>query len=371
MNFVFVSYDYDPNFDSPEQWLNRVKIYTGVLECLGQKHSVARIQQVNYKTYQEHNGVKYHFVNYSDRKSHFPWKLNRFIRSLKPDIVFVHGLHNPLQVIQLRLQLNRKTGIIAQNHAEKPATGIRRELQIIADNYIDAYMFASREMGVDWVRKGNLASADKIREVMEVSSVFYPVDRDVALAKTGITGQPVFLWVGRLNDNKDPLNVVKAFLRFVKIQPLARLYMIYHTGELLNEIKALLNEPDAPLNAITLVGKVPHDDLLYWYNSADFIISGSHYEGSGTAVCEAMSCGCIPVVTDIFSFRAMTDNGACGILYEPGNMGELLSALMQTQKLDKNLKREQAIAFFKANLSFEAIAQRMEQIALWVHQIKS
>ena len=73
---------------------------------------------------------------------------------------------------------------------------------------------------------------------MEVSSVFYPVDKIVARSKTQVAGDPVFLWAGRLNANKDPLTVVKAFLKFLRFQPTARLYMIYQTTELLPELKA-------------------------------------------------------------------------------------------------------------------------------------
>ncbi|MDP9047553.1 MAG: glycosyltransferase, partial [Bacteroidota bacterium] len=93
------------------------------------------------------------------------------------------------------------------------------------------------------------------------------------------------------------------------------------------------------------------------------ILSGSHYEGSGTAVCEAMSCGCIPIVTDIPSFRAITDNGNCGILYEPGNQQELLSALFQTQTINKSAKRTNTLAYFEQKLSFEAIASQIHNIA--------
>ena len=32
-------------------------------------------------------------------------------------------------------------------------------------------------MGETWVKKGNLASEKKIHEIMEVSSVFYPIDK--------------------------------------------------------------------------------------------------------------------------------------------------------------------------------------------------
>jgi glycosyltransferase involved in cell wall biosynthesis len=362
MKFVFVSYNYDPTYDSPDTWFIRIKGYMGALTALAKNNEVARIKQINYEGDREYNGVLFRFVNYKDAKLLFPRKLHRLIRSMNTDFVVVHGLHNPLQVIQLRFQLPQKTKIIVQNHAEVPATGLKKRLQRIADKYVDAYLFASKAMGMDWVKRGNLKAPEKIHEVMEVSSVFYPIDRKEAISKTKVSGDPVFLFVGRLNQNKDPLNVVSAFLKFAAINPAARLYMLYHTEDLLPQIKVLLNNNPNGSN-ITLVGKVPNDDMLYWYNSADFMISGSFHEGAGTAVCEALSCGCVPILTDIFSFRMMTNNGDFGILYEPGSETALLEALKQTQQLNVPEQSAKAIAWYKSNLSFEAIAQQMEDIA--------
>ena len=48
MRFVFVSYNYSPDIHSPQEWLNRVKIYVGSLECLSKKHTVMRVEQINY-----------------------------------------------------------------------------------------------------------------------------------------------------------------------------------------------------------------------------------------------------------------------------------------------------------------------------------
>ena len=153
---------------------------------------------------------------------------------------------------------------------------------------------------------------------MEVSSVFFPVDKALAKSITHVNGDPVFLWVGRLNENKNPLTVARAFLKFLKYQPAAHLYMIYQTTELLPELTGLLKNESNNCKALHLVGEVQHSEMQYWYNSADYIISGSYYEGSGTAICEAMSCGCVPIVTDIPSFRAITGNGAYGLLYTAG-----------------------------------------------------
>jgi len=76
-----------------------------------------------------------------------------------------------------------------------------------------------------------------------------------------------------------------------------------------------------------------------------------------------MSCGCMPLVTDILSFRMITDNGRCGLLYEAGNEAALLSALIQTQQMDIAAKQKIALAYFRSNLSFEAIARKMEEVA--------
>ncbi|AYL96015.1 glycosyltransferase family 4 protein [Mucilaginibacter celer] len=363
MRYVFNSYVQIPEFNRPEAWFERTRAYAGIMEALARTNEVISIEHIDFEGRAKKNGIDYHFKRFATSWSRYlPWKLNNYIKSLKPDMVFVQSLHFPLQVIQLRLMLGPKVKIMVQNHAEKPFTGLKKLAQKLVDRYIDAYLFASRDMGLEWVTEGNISSPRKIFEVMEVSSVFYPINREEALAKTGVTGNPAFLWVGRLNDNKDPLNVTRAFLRFAEKIPGARLYMIYHTEELLDEIQSLL-EIHPNKEAIRLIGKRPHTDLLYWFNSADFILSGSHYEGSGTAVCEAMSCGCVPLVTDIQSFRMITNNGECGMLYEAGNEQALFDVLMQTGQMNLKEKRRLSLAYYQNNLSFNAIAGRIEEIA--------
>ena len=361
MLYVSISYSYSPGFNTPESWFKRTAGYAGIFEQLAANNRVISIKQIDYEGNAGNNGVEYKFVNLNRKKTHFPFTLNRYIKSLKPDVVIVQGLHNPMQLILLHFILPKKTRIIAHHHAEKPMTGIKKYAQKLADRFVDVYLFAAMDMGLDWVRKGIISKYWKVQEVMEVSSNFYPIDKTLARQQTGATGSQVFLWVGRLNDNKDPLNVVRAFLLYAQINREARLYMIYHTAELLPEINRLIAD-DTAGSAIKLVGQVPHDDLLYWFNSADFFISGSHYEGSGTAVCEAMSCGCVPVVTEIMSFKMITDSGKCGMLYEAGNEASLLSALHSLDKLDVKEKQILCLRHFKEKLSFEAIAKRIEQI---------
>jgi len=348
--------------DSPKAWFARTEAYAGILQHLATENKVVNIKRINYTGLVGYKGVGYIFPGVGKRDTHFPFKLSKYIKTLKPDVVLVQGLHVPVQTMVLRKVLGKKVKIIAQNHAERPMRGLKKYVQRLADRCINAYLFASNELGAEWVVNGNISSSRKIHEVMEVSSVFSPMDKALAREHTGVQGEPVFLWVGRLNENKDPLTVVKAFLRFAEIKPLAHLYMIYHTEELLKEINELLRASPQKRN-VTLVGQVSHEKLQCWFSSADVILSGSYYEGSGTAVCEAMSCGCMPVVTDIASFRMITDQGKCGLLYEPGNEEALLCALEQTLEIDMTKKQRLSLDFFKTNLCFEAIAGKIQAVA--------
>lgn len=358
MKIVSTSYSKTKEFTDPQKWLERISFYSGILEELAREHEVISIERINYEGQYEQNGVHYFFLRQKKKVIRFPRRMHRLIKQLKPDVVFVNGFIFPLQIIQLRLMLGSAVKIIILHRAEKPSKGLKKYLQKLADKLVNAYLFSSDEFGRDWIEKGIINDKRKIYEVMQASSSFYPKDRHIAQTALSVTGSPIFLWVGRLDSNKDPLTVVKAFLQYLQSQPTAMLYMIYQSEKIIEEVQAKVKETDR----IKLIGKVEHSGLGSWYSSADFIVSGSHYEGSGIAVCEAMSCGCIPVVTNIMSFRRMTGPGKCGLLFEPGNEKDLLAALLKTKELDKEMERIKVLQQFKDELSFEAIGRKIEQV---------
>jgi glycosyltransferase involved in cell wall biosynthesis len=359
MKIVSTSYSKTNEFTDPQKWLDKIGFYTGILEELAKGHEVISIERINYEGEFDQNGVHYFFLSQKKKVTRFPLRLHRLIKQLKPNVVFVNGFIFPLQILQLRLKLGKAVKIIVLHRAEKPFNGVKRYLQKWADKCVDAYLFTSSEFGNEWSRNINVK---KIHEVIQASSVFHKNERTVAEKITKSKGNPVFLWVGRLDANKDPVTVVNAFINYLSVQPLARLYMIYQTEELLNEVRSLIGSDSKAKEGIILVGKIPHQQMQEWYSSADFIISSSHYEGSGISVCEAMSCGCIPVVSDIISFRKMTGPGKCGLLYEPGNDKELLTALLKTRKFDIEKERDKTLKQFNEELSFEAIARKIKHV---------
>jgi glycosyltransferase involved in cell wall biosynthesis len=362
MHFLFTSYSNSPEFNSPKSWLDRIAFYTGILENLGKTHTVTAIEHIDYAGELRHNGVRYLFLPLKNKVSRFPFRKHKLIKNLAPEVIFINGFIFPWQIILLGLQLGQKTRIIILHRAEKPFGGYKAILQRIADKFISAYFFTSYESGETWIRKRIIESDKKLHEIIQSSSIFFPAFKKVAQKQ----GQPAnfhnFLWVGRLDKNKDPLTVVSAFIEFLEHVPTAKLQMIFQDGELLSAIESAINATQKSRDAILLVGPVNHRNLGNYFRTADFILSGSHYEGSGIAVAEAMSCGCIPVVTNIASFRKMTNNGAIGFLYEPGDKSSLLKALLMTTDIDLQKKQEEVSLHFEKELSFEAIARKTNEV---------
>lgn len=351
MRIISTGYSKTYGYNDPATWLERINFYSGILDELAKQHDVSSIERIEYDGECIKNNVHYHFIPVKGSRVLFPARMHRLIRQKKPDVVLVNGLIFPLQVMQLRATLGKKPKIILLHRADKPFIGYKRHLQRIADKCIDAYLFTSSEFGDAWKENINVK---KIHEVIPVSSVFNErnnrTDQDENRYK--------FLWVGNLNANKDPVTVINAFKKFKQHEDGANLYMIYQSDGLLEDIKRYVGND----KSIQLVGKVEHSELQSWYNGADFIISSSHYEGGGVAVCEAMSCGCIPILTNIISFRKITGPGNCGLLFEAGNENDLFRCLLTTKEMDLKKERKKTIEQFNRELSFSAIAGKIEKV---------
>jgi glycosyltransferase involved in cell wall biosynthesis len=360
MKIVHVSYAIVNQHDDPQRWLSAIDFFTGIVTCMAQTHEVASVHCIGYEGIVEHEGGRYHFLKAGRWPRLFVFEVNRYVQKLQPDVVIIHGLHFSWQLLCLRFLLGGKVRFFAQHHAERPVRYHKRFLQRWADRFIAGYFFSSAGLGKMWIDTDLIKDPSKIHEVMEVSSVFRLADQIEAKASCRIMGDPVYLWVGRLDTNKDPETLLKAFINFASHYPSATLYLIFSNATLLKTVKKLASKMP---HRIRLVGKVAHSEMEQWYNAADFIISTSHYEGSGVAVCEAMSCGCIPVLTDIPAFRMMTGDGAsCGVLFPRGDAAMLTRALEKSVVLDRNIEKNKVLHRFTTQLSFAAIADRINRV---------
>jgi glycosyltransferase involved in cell wall biosynthesis len=309
------------------------------------------------------NSIPYHFIRDNFKGKLKVWQIpfNVFmkIKKLQPDVVQLHGFMFPLQVLLLRFFLNKKTVICIQHHAGKPSNGIKGTLYNLMNNVADIFFFTTTTQGLEWFpQKGR---SNKIMPLMEGSTTFKKQDKIVAKTITELKGNPIFLWVGRLNENKDPITVLNGFETIAQTHADSSLYMIYLEDELLELVTNKIQNSATLKNAVHLLSRLEQPKLEAYYNSADYFVLGSHEEGSGYALNEALACGCIPIVTDIPSFRMMTNNGKLGALWQSGNSQSFVDAATIAMKKDCVVESNACVKFFNEQLSFDAIAQQTIQ----------
>jgi glycosyltransferase involved in cell wall biosynthesis len=365
---VFANYFYEAELKTPDALLDRYSTIRPIAQALHEQGlEVTVLQRFHRNTDFADKGVRFKFcVDGCDanlRKWQIPATFHRAVRQAcacsepKSTAVHVHGLFFPLQTRLLRREIPAGCAFVAQHHAERPWKRIRRPLQRWGLRSVDGFFFAAYELADSWIESGLISKQQPVYEVMEGSTCFQRRVRTMARARTRLEGKPIVLWVGNLTDNKDPLTVLAGFERILIQVPSARLYMAYRQANLLGAVRDRLASHPILRSAVTLLGSVPHSDLEEIYNSADYFVLGSHYEGSGFALAEAMACGVVPVVTAIPSFRAMTEDGTSGACWIAGDSVSFANAFLRILGQSIEELSRQVSSCFDRRLSFPAIAR--------------
>jgi glycosyltransferase involved in cell wall biosynthesis len=380
MHVLIVNYAYDAGLKTADDLLCRYYILRGWVDgLLAAGARVTVLQRFARDTSLENQGAAYHFVADAHGPRLRPWQvpfpLHHRLRRIcaqgrkrrQPLVVHVNGLLFPLPTRLLHRALRGDGILVAQHHAERPWSGLRRVLQRWGLAPVDGFFFAARQLAAEWIEASIIRSPRTVHQVMEAGSPFQYQPRAAARAITGLHGAPVILWTGNLNPNKDPLTILAGVETILEKAPQAHLYMAYRYDDLLPQVKARIASSEGLRSAVTLLGPVPFDQIAAYYNSADIFVQGSAKEGSGLALLDAMACGVVPVVTDIPSFHAITDGGRIGALWTVGDPTAFAAALLDVVRRPLEPASAQARRFFRENWSFPAIGRRALEAydAIW------
>jgi glycosyltransferase involved in cell wall biosynthesis len=219
----------------------------------------------------------------------------------------------------------------------------------------DAISFTAREQAEQW-RAAEVLAVQRILEIVESGTTMRHVDRARARIAIGIDAAPLILWVGRLTTNKDPLTVLDGLEQALPALPGAQAVMVFGDDTLIASVEERVRASTVLRDRITLAGRVARDELPNYYSAADLFVSGSHDEGSGYALIEAMSAGVIPVVTDIPSFRVIA--GESGARWPPGDAGAFSAALREVCSRNLPEEKMRVTVQYDRALRWEAIARR-------------
>ena len=218
------------------------------------------------------------------------------------------------------------------------------------------FFFSHQRVAEQWQAKGLVPGAARIAIVPELSSPFAGVPQRDAQQRLGATGNPLFLWSGRLHPVKDPLTTLSGLQQVFQKWPEARLLMAFRTQEMLPQVESFIRDHCELDERVQLLGEVPHADMELLFSAADFFVQSSVREYGSNSLIEALSCGAIPVVSEIPSFKALTAKLPAAIHFPVGDARSMAYQLIDFDLKNLRELRTEIKASFDTKLSYPALA---------------
>jgi glycosyltransferase involved in cell wall biosynthesis len=208
--------------------------------------------------------------------------------------------------------------------------GLRRRSLVRYADYAIAHSSYAREE----LREANSISPDRIFVIPYVVGLegFRPARRDTELvARYGLEGRPVLLYVGRMAGNKRIIDLVRALPLISARYPGTALLLVGDniTAPYLPVVSEARVEA-ARLGCaeqVIFTGPVNHSELHRYYNTCDMYVTSSLHEGFCIPVVEAMACGKPVVGTHITALPETI--GPAGLTFGPENPADLAAKVLE------------------------------------------
>ncbi|HEY6451127.1 MAG TPA: glycosyltransferase family 4 protein [Steroidobacteraceae bacterium] len=361
LHSIQVGFYNDPADRLPRQLLDAWPTLVDVAEAARQAGiRVSLVQASSHRECLERNGVRYHFLPFGGAPSAMRKNaaLGELFRRLDPDIFHVHGLMFPRELLALAA-LAPGVPILLQDHASRPPRIWRRGSWRRGLSVAAGIMFCAMEQARPFAAAGLVSGQTQLYEIPESTSRFSPGDPVEARRITGLAGEPAVLWVGHLNANKDPLTVLQGISAAARSLPRLQLHCCFGAAPLLQSVQARIAADPELRDRVHLHGRVSHDRVEQLMRAADLFVLGSHREGSGYSLIEALACGLPPIVTDIPSFRSLTGGGAVGMLWPCDDPQALCRALLSIVPRASAGMRAAVRDHFERELSLGALGLKL------------
>ncbi len=145
------------------------------------------------------------------------------------------------------------------------------------------------------------------------------------------------LFVGRLEERKGLIHLLKAYNRLRKRKVDARL-LVVGAGPKLREYKRFVGLRG--IRDVEFLGRVSDEEKVRYFASGDiFCAPNTGQESFGIVLLEAMAAGVPIVASDIHGFKRVVERNVQGILVEPKNHRALAAALYKLAR-DPDLRHE-------------------------------
>ena len=169
---------------------------------------------------------------------------------------------------------------------------------------------------------------------------FRPGERGAARRRLGVAdGDPLVLYVGRLDREKSVERVLVAFERIASTVASPRLVLVGPGTEAERLRRLASGLSVAP--RIRFLGVRPHDELAECYQAADVFLFASETETQGLVLAEAAACGLPAVAVDAPGCDEVVRDGETGILTksDPAALAEAAIGLLLDPERRRGMAR--------------------------------
>lgn len=159
--------------------------------------------------------------------------------------------------------------------------------------------------------------------------VFY---KEIPIAKNSFNRtydphKPLTIGVGaRLDKAMKRVDLLLPLFDCLKLGHVKYQFQIAGDGAYYEKLSAGIAERQLE-DKVTLLGSLKAGEMHTFWQGCDIVVSTSESEGMGLSILEAMSYGCVPVVTDTAGIRRFVTDGSNGYVADIGNMGLLASRI--------------------------------------------
>jgi D-inositol-3-phosphate glycosyltransferase len=192
-------------------------------------------------------------------------------------------------------------------------------------------------------------------------SRFRPLGRAAARQELGLNGHKILLCVGRIEALKgvDLLIHTAAHLDFDDGLQVLVVGADAEEGREVARLQRMADDLDVG-DAIEFVGRVPQEQLAWYYSAADVCVVPSYYESFGMAALESMACGTPVVASRVGGLPTIIQHGRTGYLKSwrcPEAFATSLEIIVSNQSLRDSMG--QAARRRAEGLGWDVVAQRM------------
>jgi len=266
-----------------------------------------------------------------------PLKISKYIINNKPDIIISNFWKINLCTCVVKIMF-RSLKLILWEHSppsKTPTSPIWLYYPTVSLLYKMANSVVAVSEGVKLdIIKSSIGLSNKIIKIY--NPVAPPSFDDFEIKKNQTSDSIVIISVGRLDPQKNPKLLIKAFARVAQNNNNVKL-LIIGDGILRKDLEKLCEDLKIS-DRVRFAGFVLNP--YHYLKKSDIFILTSDYEGLPTVIIEALYCGLPIISTDCPSGpRELLENGKYGLLVELNNLDQLVNAIelqLSMQKSDKS-----------------------------------